>query len=273
MDFTVKNIKNKINKNDTDFEIYKIKYSKKEIDTIKNFNLNTENDTFDHYGDLKSLDIFDFIQSIGENNKEAVSIIEKLIKKICKVTIAGFNKKYFWISIRFSNPNTLFDIPRWHRDGKYFMDSQDEQAKFIITLKGPGTLLIEKNIDAKNILDEHDKTLHNKISNLSVDEKIKIITSDENKKELDEKLNSFNKVQLSNDEALIFYSNSLIHSEPKIDKQRIFISILPGEKTQIETLKNRFNKNQKGGNLDINFKNKYLKYKIKYLKLKNKLNF
>lgn len=75
-------------------------------------------------------------------------------------------------------------------------------------------------------------------------------------------------IKSKNNEGIIFYANthtSAIHSEPKIDSDRIFISILPGTKKEIMDLKDRFTKSQKGGG---NYYQKYLKYKKKYLDLK-----
>ena len=52
-----------------------------------------------------------------------------------------------------------------------------------------------------------------------------------------EDLQPFETNQITNDEGLIFFAgdeNSAIHSEPKMDKQRMFISILPTTKEEIE---------------------------------------
>ena len=60
-----------------------------------------------------------------------------------------------------------------------------------------------------------------------------------------------------------------------MNKQRIFISVLPGNKNQIETLKEKRypNKtNQKGGDTSNTYFSKYLRYKQKYIRLKKLLN-
>lgn len=45
--------------------------------------------------------------------------------------------EYFWITIRATLPNNEFDIPRWHKDGKYFRGTTEETPKFATVLKGP----------------------------------------------------------------------------------------------------------------------------------------
>jgi len=61
-----------------------------------------------------------------------------------------------------------------------------------------------------------------------------------------DKLKNEKIIQVKNNQGLIFYANSggidgAIHSEPKIDDNRMFISILPGTKENIEGLKKRWN--------------------------------
>ena len=60
---------------------------------------------------------------------------------------------HFWISIRSSILNNKFDIPRWHYDGFYF-SNVDNQAKFAFVLKGPGTLFIKKS---KKVIESYNK--------------------------------------------------------------------------------------------------------------------
>jgi hypothetical protein len=54
-------------------------------------------------------------------------------------------------------------------------------------------------------------------------------------------------IQVKNNQGVIFYAESggiggALHSEPKFDENRIFISILPGTKDNIEGLKKRWNR-------------------------------
>jgi hypothetical protein len=61
-----------------------------------------------------------------------------------------------------------------------------------------------------------------------------------------------------------------IHSEPAFNETRLFISILPGSKKEITEMMENYKKRTdlvlRGGN--FNYKEKYLKYKSKYLQLK-----
>jgi hypothetical protein len=157
--------------------------------------------------------------------------------------------KYFWLAIRITPPNNHFDIPRWHKDGTFFIEDKNEKSsvKFITTLKGPGTLLIKST---KKINKIYEKTLEEKFTEMrkykTMPEKIKI---DNNfrpifaKKFVKEKV-----IQAKNSDGILFYTgiphdNAALHSEPKMDTSRIFISILPSSHENIKDLQKRFTKN------------------------------
>ena len=156
--------------------------------------------------------------------------------------------KYFWLAIRISPPNNHFDIPRWHKDGTFFTGDKNElsSVKFITTLKGPGTLLIKSTTQINNI---YNKLLEKKFKEMdkykTIEKKIKI---DDNFRPIFAKKFSKEKIiQVKNNQGVLFYTgnpenNAALHSEPKFDKSRIFISILPGSYNDIKELQKRYNK-------------------------------
>ena len=77
------------------------------------------------------------------------------------------------------------------------------------------------------------------------------------------------KTILSNNQSVIFLSGDMttcgIHSEPKIDTMRMFLSIVPGSTKEIEGWKHPMNG---GSSHNDPMYYKYKKYKLKYLNLK-----
>jgi hypothetical protein len=67
------------------------------------------------------------------------------MKNIAKDVSAGYARKYIWVALRSSKPTNKYDIPRWHTDGKYFLNPRSlrkQQSKFITIFTGAGTLMI-----------------------------------------------------------------------------------------------------------------------------------
>ena len=102
-----------------------------------------------------------FLNKIGNNDKECINILEKVIMKILDNVLLAFEKDYYWIDIRITLPNNDFDIPRWHKDGRFFRDNK-KSPKFGTILKGPGTLLIKSTKKTNEIY--NDIKYHDKIS-------------------------------------------------------------------------------------------------------------
>ena len=261
---TPKNITSTLNKSDIPYQIFNIDYTTKEKNTLKRFKVEKSR-AHNYCGNDKKPDIKEFLESIGDNDKKDIDIITKIVYKLIKTVLAGYKKTHYWISIRcmtFTNRN---DIPNWHLDGPYYI-GQEKPSKFVTVLKGAGTLLKDmtpENKEAYNII------------KLELDEKVRNIpvTYEENREEF---LKEFSKInnneslklryiealkdsetkQINNDEALIFFAKEAMHSEPKIDRERIFISILPMDEENIKNL--QMCRNQNGGYYDklIKYQNK-----------------
>jgi hypothetical protein len=146
---------------------------------------------------------------------------------------------------------------RWtrHKDGSFAGFEDVDVSKFVTVLKGPGTLAIKQNKEIDDIYDEmimkkrklvrniYEKAVKaNKV--LSVDEemKINIDAYEKIRKELYIKFKKQIISQPKKSQALVFYTKSTLHSEPKIDVPRLFISIMPGTKANVEGLANVWNK-------------------------------
>jgi hypothetical protein len=191
------------------------------------------------------INLKDFLLEIGDNKKSLVNQMERIIIKLIKNVMSSYKMDNFWITIRVTLPNHLYDLPRWHKDGAFFLNNGNAMtSKFVAVLKGPGTLVIKSddsinqtyNTLYKKQLDEMNKC---KIfeDQIKVGDKYRPIYSNAFK---NEKI-----IKVKNNQALIFFAgtdknNSCLHSEPPINKPRLFISILPGSMKDIMELKERW---------------------------------
>jgi hypothetical protein len=150
-------------------------------------------------------------------------------------------------------------------------------TKFVTVLKGPGTLFKKttpKQREKYNKIKEIEfKIRKERPGNLNN------VTDIEYRKSLSDKVKDIGvDFQVDKYQAAIFIGYHAekqkeicgIHSEPSIIEPRMFLSIVPATKEDLEMHKKMTNYilpiNQKGG---YNYQ-KYLKYKNKYLELKNK---
>jgi len=242
-----KEITKYINSEDYYFNLFEINYTENEQKTIKDFNI-TNIHHFSHFGSYEKLltkNMNKFLSEIGNNTPKLVNNLEKIIIKLVKKVLKGYKTDYFWIDIRITLPNDRFDKTRWHKDGKFFVKNKDDKtSKFATVLKGPGTLLLKssksinnkyRKIRSKRMLETKDKS---EKEQEKINKKYRAIYA----KEFDTK----KIIQPNNNQGVIFYTgfddvNGVIHSEPKMDEPRMFISIMPNTKENIEELYERWN--------------------------------
>ena len=240
-------------KSEKSYKIFKIKYSNKEKKCIADFNI-IKPYVYTSYNNLDNLEE-SFKKASNDNDNDSIKIMVGIVQKLLSKLLKAYNTQYYWIAIRIKTKNNFFDIPRWHCDSYYFTTRDRLQTKFVTTLKGPATLLLDTTPEEHKYFFE--KSTYD--TNLPVN----LLEFDiEHRKKLDQSING-KRIQLNNNQGIIFtagdFEKCLIHSEPKEDDNRIFISILPGTKEEIEELKNKFeninkeNNNfiKKGGNIDF----------------------
>lgn len=236
-----KYLKNPTKKNYLTFEI---KYTKKESDYLDNLNINNPV-TFDHYGNIDQLDhqkLNDFLKSIGDNQN--IEILDKIVHKILTKITSAYQTKFCWMTIRVTLPDHRYDIPRWHKDGNFFKNPKTVTTKFLTVLKGPGTLFIKKSKYMNETYYKYQMEKLDEYHKLNSSNKEKIYSEIELKyrKIFIRKFKDLKKNQLKTRDGLIFVTGShdnnlkdgLLHSEPKKDVPRFFISILPGTESEIE---------------------------------------
>ena len=245
MKFNTKIITEYLNSNKYDFSLFNIDYTNNETKTIKDFSI-TKSITYEHYGTIDTIkNMNQFLSNIGNNTKACVNNIEKIIIRLIKKVLVSYNMENFWLAIRVTLPSDNYNIPRWHKDGSLFISDENETniAKFVTTLKGPGTLLIKSTTQINNI---YNKLLEKKFKEMdkykTIEKKIKI--DDSFRPIFAKKFSKEKIIQVKNNQGVLFYTgnpenNAALHSEPKFDKSRIFISILPGSYNDIKELQKR----------------------------------
>ncbi len=236
MEFNTNNITSFVDSQKS-YQIFNIDYTQKEINCIKSFNI----ENFGNYNSYNTLNNLEqFIKNIGKNSDDDIVTIIDIINKLLDTILKAYNTDSYWISIRIESKTTFFDIPRWHCDGFYHSNRDKIQTKFITTLRGPTTLVLDTTKEEK----EHFYTLEYKDKFILDDSDLDI----KRRKYISENIRG-TKIDLSNNNGVIFVAGDkdkcLIHSEPKYDDNRIFISILPGSKKEIGELSERTEKFKK----------------------------
>jgi len=278
------NIKYYLDHQPKQFRIFDISYTTQVKKCLKNFKLENYN-SYDNYADNNLADLKEFLTSLGSNSSDQIEILDNTIKKITEIVMSGYDERYtnYWLTIRVVPPTSRFDIPRWHCDGNYFHDGNKHSTekfitKFVTVLKGPGTLFKKttpKQRKEYNEIEEIEFKIRNERPGI-----LNNVTDIEYRKSLSDKVKDIGvDFQVDKYQAAIFigYHREVyrevcgIHSEPPISEPRMFLSIVPATKEDVEMHKKMTNYKlpiiQKGG---YNYQ-KYLKYKNKYLELKNKI--
>jgi hypothetical protein len=249
-------IKEYLESNGQDFGIFDMRYTEENKKSIKDFNIN-KTKSFDICGKMEDMkEVFIFISDIGNNSQESIQYIGKLIISIISSVMAAFGEENAWVSLRFSTPNDLYKLPRWHKDGHYTGNFGNTYMfplpKFITTPKGPSTLLIRNTVETNAIYNkvQNAKREELKINNIKVQDQH--ILSEKYRKIYAEAFKHCDIIQPRNDEGTIIYPThesqdckDTIHSEPHVTEQRFFLSILPSSEYIINYLKSRMQKPQR----------------------------
>ncbi len=180
---------------------------------------------YNRYGDLHLIndELSIFFKEIGNNDQNVISVVAEVIAKTTQQVVRASNKDSAWLSVRVSKPNSFYDIPRWHVDGQYYgfnnpSPNPELIFKFAATLKGSSTLLYNLPHEQRDIFIEHC----------------------EDRQFLSEFLDLNKAESPKRGEGVIFVvandKIAAVHSEPPVHENRLFFSILLGDKSEIEEL-------------------------------------
>ena len=251
MKISSKDINKYLNSSNKNLKIFDIDYSQDDLKAIDNLEISTFK-SFDHFGKLDTMiGLNDFLHLIGSNSVTTVNKIEKIIKNLISKVLSAYKKDSYWLTIRVTLKEPFFDIPRWHQDYAYRgFSPEDYASKFVTVLKGPGTLAIKQTKEVDEVYNKINKAEHTKILKLinkkgmTNKEKAEIYdkVNNEFRPKYVKALSKFKVLQPTNNQGILFYARTAIHSEPKKDVPRFFVSILPGTQANIEGLDNAWNK-------------------------------
>ena len=271
-----KKILSNINKNIKSFGIFPINYTPDDIDFINTIQIQ-KTKQFNYYGTIKNfldcIDLKNYLEAIilintgtgtgtctsTNQNLNQIDRFAEIITNITKSMSNVYKKKYIWLTIRTVLPNDQFVIPRWHCDGYFYKKDinnptdSDIDTKFITVFNGPGTILIDPDEKTRTkyfqFIEQSFKDLELEKITDSTDFKKYIEHQNKIRPDLDNILKSSEKINISNQQGLIFKSGSkdicAIHSEPNITKSRIFMSIIFGTSHQIKEFELRNQKQKK----------------------------
>jgi len=163
-----------------------------------------------------------YIGTVGENNDITADVISKLIVRIANHVTKYFDTKFAWIETKTFLANDTFVIPRWHIDDKFF--KPHTAYKLVWAIKGSQT-----RFGVTEVPTEFSKLTALEIqAGHGTDENVRA------RKELDQMVN---KVKTQGNEAAVLYrsagENPVVHSEPHMGENRLFLGIVPGTKAEI----------------------------------------
>lgn len=209
----------------TDQELYlidKIKFDKLDpMDGHKEYN---------RYGDLHLLkeELPSFLRDIGNDDEEVIEAITEIIDRTTQQVTKAANKDSAWVAVRAFTPTHEYDVPRWHVDGQFYgpYPYPGIVFKFGAVLKGRPTLLYNLPNDRRDIF-----------------------WSNQNNRAFLSELIDLNKAESpKKGEGLFFIVGNMdigaVHSEPRMDENRLFFSILIGDESEINELYSRWHPNK-----------------------------
>ncbi len=184
---------------------------------------------YDRFGDLHLLnnELPVFLNSIGNNDEEVIEVITKIITRTVQNIVSASSRNSAWVCVRAFTPTANFNTPRWHIDGAYYglngpFPYPKTVFKFAATLKGSPTLLYQLPDDQRDTFIEHQHDREFLSEYLDID-----------KAESPRRGEGVFFIVANN-------RQGAVHSEPSIDSNRLFFSVLIGDKSEIEELYSRW---------------------------------
>lgn len=218
-------------KRDESFVHFSLGIDKEDAARLGALNVSRE-DTYDNFGagDKVQDETAQFLEALG-NSKEEAAHAAGVINGLVEETLRAFGAEAAWVAVRATLPNSDFEIPRWHQDGVFFESENGEQKKVAFAVKGAPTLF---NGTGGKLRDAFREASRRKEDD-----------TPESRLEVAALLDPAQTEQAKAGQGSVFVAGSdrsAVHSEPSMKDPRIFVSVLPGTKEQIEELRERWNR-------------------------------
>lgn len=190
----------------------------------------TPHDGYENFGALDDLpqDAEVLFREMGNAPKSA-SFAAANLGAVVDSIVKEFGAETAWVAIRPTTDTGVFEVPRWHTDGGYFStaasgfygDTSEHEVKALLTIKGASSRLADVPVEVRHqfraLMDAGDeKALDDLVCPYQ-------ITS---------KPHGTGTLIAVGDHPL-----AAVHSEPHLNHDRIFVSVLPGTHQQIKDLR------------------------------------
>lgn len=167
-------------------------------------------------------------EEMGSYDDKLNTLAINIVARVTKNVIKALEKETAWVTLRAFAPNDEFNLPRWHTDGAFFKPFHGSQVKFASVLKG-STRLFSR-------LPPRER------------EKFLLLNTGSNTERFDLaeliKTSGAPIEQPSAGEGAFFLvgnsSSAAIHSEPPMNRPRIFFSVVAGSYEEIKELAERW---------------------------------
>jgi hypothetical protein len=226
--------------NNYGFGFVSLDLSEEEKTAIRSFSIH-EDTEYASYGEMESLQegISSALSSVGKGDYTAIAAT---IHRIALEVIRASGKQTALVIVRASTSTSRYDMPRWHIDGEYYSNSS---LKFAAALIGNPTLFYKISDETRGVFQEiagqgaEIITQVIKENNGKIPENILDFVQ-EGRKKLCELLTDTPTTAGAGEGAFFRVSNintGAVHSEPEMNSQRLFFSVLPGNRDEIASYK------------------------------------
>ncbi len=180
---------------------------------------------YQQFGEIEQTEnkIADFLSGIGTNERDLVERISNRLAEMANELVEVSGRETAWIHLHAFIPTSFFDLSNWHIDGYYYSitDPSELVYKFVYTLQGPSTLFYPLPKGKRKEVSKHlfDRNyMHTFCSTGSA-------------------------IHSNINQGVVFLAGkketAALHSEPPIQENRLFFSVVPCSKKQLEMLKNK----------------------------------
>ncbi|KAH6623295.1 hypothetical protein F5144DRAFT_357491 [Chaetomium tenue] len=164
------------------------------------------------------------------------------------------HRQHYWLTLRATQPTDTFDTPRWHADDDFFDPARSDAArgrwKLCATLQGPGTLFAVEGGRARGVLRRvKEKGRRAERERPHVCPGVRCVACGRTSEVVREEVRvglereGVRVVQPGSGEMVFFRlggREGAVHSEPRIDCDRVFVNVVPGTEEELRGLMGRW---------------------------------
>ncbi len=197
----------------------------KEILSAFNIGIEGSAGNFLYWGNVNNPELLSnlkiYLSTLGENSGRAADLISNLMIRIVRHVGEYFDTEFAWIETKTFLANDTFTTPRWHTDNKFF--KPHTAYKLVWAAKGSQTRfgISENNQEFNRLTVLEIQAGHGNAQNIQVRKNIDQIVTE---------------IKMPQDNATLYRSGGedpVVHSEPNMHQNRLFLAIVPGAKEDV----------------------------------------